>query len=447
MEYSMRTVALLLALSLAGVSQAQAQERMEVVVGLGAGVAIAELDVSVSGFGTVRQVSPIPPNPGTRTAIEQPVGLAGGRYLMWLNSNQASGADGKSLAIFDRRTRAVTYLGTIDARRLLADPLRPRVFFDGVSGEVVVLDAGPQGRRVLLPASVTTSVGEFAYAPGADVLAVAVATLTGPFPGTLTYELRLVNVGSATTLRTMPLPEAPTQLAISADARTAYVYLGGGSSLESIVAYDTVTGLETARSAPFPFSSYVPMMLDEHRGLLFLQHQSAGRLVALDPRTLGPVADLTVAPPGDLFGIVPGRGMTGAYIARRHGMACPDVTIDALDLTGHLRDSFAVKAVLPVSACPALYGPVFRAPTVVTDLSSTTAGHQVSLSWANPGDVSNFQLLVGTSPGITALALSTGITAGVVFDGVPSGVYFVRIVAHNEVGHGPASGEIRIVVP
>ena len=77
------------------------------------------------------------------------------------------------------------------------------------------------------------------------------------------------------------------------------------------------------------------------------------------------------------------------------------------------------------------------------------SGHTVTLSWTpGAGGVpAGYRLSASATPGGPPLVVApvSGTTAS--FGNVPTGTYYVRIVAVNAVGTGPASNEVTAVVP
>lgn len=449
---------------------ATAQERMEVfaVDPGGTSAVMAEVDVGFSHFGTVRQVTPVVPASSVNSRGRYPgpmVALAGGRHLIWLNPGLGD-FDGARFSVFDRRTRTISN-PTFDtyARRLLADPIRPRVFVQGYPGfgagvgQIVMYDAATQQTRGLFPASVAGVVPEvvnFDYAAQVDRLAV----LTYSFPDGA-QGVRMIDVATGDTSSAFPItvPITPTALRVSGDGRLVYLYLPGldcptpGAFQclgfpSPIIAFDTATGREVMRSAPLTYTTTI--VLDEYRGYLFVDQSSAHKVV-LDSRTLATLADLTLGVPADyIAGVVPGRGNTGAYVVRTTGIpaGCGRPVLDALDLFGQRRASVDLLAAMGRPACSSVgLSPVLRPPPSPTSLAAAVAGRVVTLSWQNPGDTTDFELEIGFAPGTTALTVPVGAAAGAAFADVPPGAYYVRVRARNEIGRSLPSSDVLVQVP
>jgi hypothetical protein len=97
----LRVALALIALSAVS-SSALAQERIELFTYVSGQYRVVEVDASVSGFGTVRHVTPIPASlapvwlPLDPTAPLPVFAVAGGQYLVWNNSHRLSrGAAGR----------------------------------------------------------------------------------------------------------------------------------------------------------------------------------------------------------------------------------------------------------------------------------------------------------------------------------------------------------------
>ncbi|MEZ5293611.1 MAG: matrixin family metalloprotease [Vicinamibacterales bacterium] len=82
-------------------------------------------------------------------------------------------------------------------------------------------------------------------------------------------------------------------------------------------------------------------------------------------------------------------------------------------------------------------------------LAAAGPGGAVRLAWQPPPGgpgVSRYALLVGVSPDRPTARIAVAQTS-IAAQGVPPGTYFVRAVAENGAGAGPASPEIMVVVP
>jgi predicted phage tail protein len=84
-------------------------------------------------------------------------------------------------------------------------------------------------------------------------------------------------------------------------------------------------------------------------------------------------------------------------------------------------------------------------------LGAAVSGNLVSLTWtaSTEGDPAlRYRIEAGLEPGATALVRdTTDAGTGVTFPGVPPGTYYVRVRGINTRGIGPASNDVRVVVP
>lgn len=446
---------------------ALAQERIEVfsVAADGRSAQMTEIDVGVTDFGMVHQRTTLPAPSQANTRGRAPlslVPLAGNRYLLWLNQGLGS-FDGSIYSIFDRRTRTVIHTDVQEsARKLLRDPIRPRLFIGpsgfgaDIFGPVRLFDATKGGVTAVGPymgGFGNPEVSMFDYAPAADRVAVVVRDPNGGADRVETIDVRSNAVRSSVPFKAGML----RNIRISADARTVYLgtYDENCTSLlclgtpAPIRAIDTATGQERARSVPLPL--FERMELDESRGFLFVP-QSGGVLVVLDATTLQTLGTLTTGTSAEAaVEVLPGRGSTSAYVVRwtsGGAVDCGRRLVTALDLFGRPRATVDVLAAVGVSSCTRLaMSSVMRAPEPPKGLRATVTGANVAISWTNPGDTTEFELQVGLSPGTTALTIPVGPASSIAFAGVPRGQYFLRVRGVNEIGRGLASSELVVTVP
>lgn len=91
------------------------------------------------------------------------------------------------------------------------------------------------------------------------------------------------------------------------------------------------------------------------------------------------------------------------------------------------------------------------APPGPPALTGAAHGSQVVLAWtaSSAGDAAlRYRIEAGAEPGVPMLAYDTASPAtGMTFANVPPGQYYVRVRGINARGVGPASNEVRIVVP
>lgn len=91
------------------------------------------------------------------------------------------------------------------------------------------------------------------------------------------------------------------------------------------------------------------------------------------------------------------------------------------------------------------------APGPPSDLSASSSGSNVSLTWSPPSTgapVTTYIIEAGSRPGAADLAsFATGSSvASYAAPGVPAGTYYVRVRASNAAGTGTASAEVSLVV-
>lgn len=78
------------------------------------------------------------------------------------------------------------------------------------------------------------------------------------------------------------------------------------------------------------------------------------------------------------------------------------------------------------------------------------AGREVRMSWTAPatgGAPTSYVVLASTSPGGTPVATLPVTGTGLAVGNVPPGTYFIRVVAVNTGGVGPASAELSVTIP
>lgn len=436
-------------------SAAQTQERMEVLAAREGSLVMADLDVAPTGFGTVRQATPVPFQTGPAYMPTLPVALSGGRYLAWVNVG-SSGSTSRTVSVFDRRTRqsflVSLFPGGTDV--LVPDPLRPRLFvLDRRASRVHVVDA-----RTLTVRVVAEHIEAFAYAADVDQLFGVRSPSSGPPLAVI------IDVDTASEIRSVPLEQEPEwqSFLVSRDGRRVWAYgravSGDPGQPSYVAAYNAATGEVLARSAPMAFTR--PLQFDERRGVLLAPWNHEGLVAVLDPETLSIPAVVRVdGPPADgagrftrSFQLMTGRGATGAYVIRQEQWSnprrCERLDLDLLDVTGQRRGSLHLQAALGLSAQACLaYGTLLRTPDVPPAFAATVRGRDVTLTWDDPGDSSGFEVQAGAAPGATFLTQRVGSTTMVVYASVPSGTYYVRVRAYNELGSGPHSHEVAVIVP
>jgi hypothetical protein len=100
---------------------------------------------------------------------------------------------------------------------------------------------------------------------------------------------------------------------------------------------------------------------------------------------------------------------------------------------------------------PRARGAAAMAPAAPINLSSSSSGSTVTLTWGAPssGDpVTTYVIEAGSGPGLANLANFTTNSTGTTFSasGVGAGTYYVRVRAQNAGGSGAASNESILVV-
>lgn len=440
--------------ALAATSPALGQEQLAMFVreGTSPDPRLLELDATVSGFGAIKALTPIPLIPSS-VGANAPVVISGSRYLVWLNW-QLSGSDARFLQMLDRRTGRTTLLGRTFVNRLLADPVRPRLFFEGgpvldeaPTHAVAMYDFEAQALRQYLPHTGSFTgpfVSGFTYASGTDrLLAWRSAPLLGP-----SYDVAVVDVQSGAVVRTVPIPFEPWVVAARQDGRRLYLVDGKVSVgvPAPIVAYDPETGAEVARTAPLLAAQ---LTVDESRGWLLATLPATPAIAVFDADTLTHLGTVNVGPAPWSLGVFPGRWMTGAYVFRSGvaGSQCTSV-IEALDQSGavnHRLDLSSLGGL--VTPCHASAIALLRSPFAPTGAAAAVKGQQVTVSWANPGNTSSFEVQVGFAPGATTLRVPVGASTRSISGVVPPGTYYVRVKAVNDIGTSPASQELRVAVP
>lgn len=450
--------ALAAVLSLLAAHAAAQPLRMEFLGAVNGQPAMTEIDATPPAIGALLQESTFSPAVFGPRAPDVPLLLAGGRYIAWINWGR-SGADARTFTLFDRRTRAAFGpLGSTDARFMVADPFRPRLFVNGTidpslpPGQITMFDAATGAIRSLFPPYTITGdgVADVAYAAAADELIVPTRVGLAPIAAA-----KVIDVATATVVRQLPWPAEAAlwdALEVSADARRVYVKLSARYDCTSgtcvpipapVVVLDGQTGAELARSAPFDVpggrliaGSGRTLVVDETAGRL-LVYTHTGRMMVLDATTLATVANVVVAEPDSLFWVFAGLGPVGAFtVSTAVDGSCQ---IDAWDA------SYLARLV-PTSPCPGGTPVLTRVPLAPGDLVAQVTGGRVDLSWTTPGDTSGFEVVVGFAPGAPLVALPAGVGSTASFGGVPAGVYYVSVRGVNENGPGFSSTEVRVEV-
>lgn len=90
------------------------------------------------------------------------------------------------------------------------------------------------------------------------------------------------------------------------------------------------------------------------------------------------------------------------------------------------------------------------APGMPTGFRASASNRTITLSWAAPqagGAATSYVLEAGLTAGVSQVARDVGPVATVTIPDAPPGTYYVHLRAQNAAGPGPATAELRIVVP
>jgi hypothetical protein len=471
----MRTLATLLGVFLVSAGLA-AQDRFVVLGDVGpwsptsdSPNALVEVDLAGTAIGVPQTlVTGLPPH-GFPT--HQLVAVAGGRYVAWIAAvgSDPFGSDCREyVAIADRRLRTVRVvpnlvLSCFIGHKLVADRRRPRLFLhswataSGLPGYIASIEQDLIVRPIVVSNRLGTAV---AYASDVDHLFV---TELGA-PGDPTMTVGIYRAATGEPVGGFPIPEALNmgQMEVTGDGRRLYLWTAWGALFpfkQEIRLYDVVSGRQLAASTPVSIGGITgrdKFVLDQGRNLILTSdYYESGipdaLLAAFDATTLallGRTSAVGYTRVGITFQPFGGRGDAAAYVLAGGGGRVPGdcrVWIDAFEATGALR----TRAYLPPFAngyCLAA-AVILSPPPAPSHLAATVTGRQVTLTWADPGDTSEFEIEAGLAPGRRDLALRLGLVTEFSVDNVPPGVYYVRVRAINEIGTSPVSNEMQVIVP
>ncbi len=439
MTVQLRVTTLAAVLLAASATSPLAQERIELFSTVNGAARILEVDATVSGFGAVRSVTPLTISNYFREGL---VALAGGRFVVWP-------ADG-GLAVLDRRTRRIVAVPMADGHAIsvVADRRQPRIFVRTVSTtsdlRVWVIDARDPTPRLLF--STRQLILGIAHAAATDELFV---NLVDSFP--LRHSTDVIDATTGALRRRLERSDWLQDLQVSDDGRWLWG-ITGPFGLGHIDVVDGRTGVRLVHG-PTVRSSYA---LDTSRGLVLAADGDDEFLVAYDALTLverwRSRLDLPLTMRGHSVEhrLLPGRWMTGAYALHaenRHDGVCQRLDIAVADPDGTRRAAVQLLPFAGATGSPCFAGAVLvRSPFAPGALVAGVAGATVTLTWANPGDTTDFEVEYGFASGQRAGAIRVGAATAVAIPNVPPGTYYVRVTAHNEVGPSPASNEVRVVV-
>ena len=413
-----------------------AQERVEFIRNFETETVFQEYSVGFTNFGERGRTTVLPQTAGGSNWVP----LSGSRYLVGISWSYSTGF---ALVAVDRRTRSiVATLPTTDrVAILIADPVRPRVFYsDG--HKVLGFDASNLSSWIISPDTAFSMV----YAPTVDRLYL----LTGPNPFIDPHTPRQVTVVNATS--GLVLNQFPTTglsgMVVDSGGRRLYMPVQGQTSFfTEIAAYDPETGLEVARTA-HPGE----LVLDEPRGLLF--GTVSGAVTILDAGTLATIQQVSIprlsGPGNPRLSVRPGRLMSAVHVVQGTVTSghCWRQAITTFNIDGRSRGTLDLSdpASPPSRAFPCGEIVLLEAPPSPSTPAASVVGSNVHLTWENAGNVSEFELQVGFAPGAPVLFHRVGLDTSIDVTNVPPGVYYLRVRAINEIGTSPPSPEIRLVV-
>lgn len=302
----------------------------------------------------------------------------------------------------------------------------PRVGTVTVAGVVVTVEQlpnGPPGAPSSFAVAVNGHVGRFTWTPSPFGSADSYRIEAGVSPGTTLVTIAAPALGSDFTMPGIP----PGRFYVRLRGANQYGVGPPSDDVELVVA-------PNGTSLPTPPRDFMTFLAN---GVLQAQWQPAavpgeavsgyvleaglatgGTIVAL-PLGLTTFATIGNVPPGAFFLRL--RAVNSA------GLGAP-----------------SQERLIVSPGVPAPPGPP-------SGLVADVVGSTVSLGW-NPGGAggapTRYRLEVGPYRGATALTFETPLATTIVgFTGVPPGRYYVRVRGVNAQGLGPASADVRVVVP
>jgi hypothetical protein len=399
---------------------------------------IIELPVTRDGVGPIHRQLTMP-------GLGRPVSSFDGRFLVWTVSTN----DKTDVVYFDRRTGGTGVLPDVGPiRELMAAPDAVRFYAQraGRVNELLVIE--PTGIRIVRIASADAySVTVWKVLPNGRLLGsyqifgpvyvfpfvVEIDPLTGSF-FTVSHDIRTVSF---------------VDMTYSRDGTRRYLLFWG-----ELLVIDSGTGEILARRGP---SSLTPafllrMEIDEIFGRVLVEEVSLSeggewdvyRVIALDPLSLTPVPMMRQLTRLPRLHADPSQGMVVALTSvKGNANNCASATLEAWLTADQPASSVTVDT---GGACA--YAALATPPSEPTEFTATVDGHRVTLSWSEVPAVIGYEVEGGSSTGLSDLArLSTPATPQLVVNDVPAGTYYVRVRARNDVGVGPASPEVVVVVP
>ncbi len=377
--------------------------------------------------------------------------VAGGRYVVDIVTIALFTT---RLRVYDTRSGLVTQ--ELDGTLLAADPAGPHLFV--LDGNVVTdhdLD-----RRTARPL-ITAEPWDLPAFPFSNVALAAYASASGELfvhrraAGGTGAELVVVRVRDGAIVRTLALadPTLPmTRWLASPDGRRLWALETFGPGRPYMLAL--VDGLTGARRLSRPIRS-AGLVRDELFGRLYVVDRTLEvydddltLLAALPLRGSCGQPNLAVSPHTGRTYVLESEGGGGSSTAPRVEIAYYLSVFDGA--SGRRRDSRTITAEVGpahTTACVAMAVTVLTAPGAARELSASVSGRDVSFSWTNIGDASNFVLDVGLAPGRTDLTFSVGATSPVTIPNAPPGTYYLRVRGTNAFGVSRPSSEVAVTVP
>jgi peptidyl-Asp metalloendopeptidase len=128
-------------------------------------------------------------------------------------------------------------------------------------------------------------------------------------------------------------------------------------------------------------------------------------------------------------------------------LSAPGIPVGSYHIRVHARNSGGVSG--PSNEFNAVIGGCTK-PSVPQNFTVTKNGNNLALSWSPPavgGPSFLYGLMAGSSPGATNLFLGAIGSITSIGGAVPNGNYFLRVIAANGCGIGPATSEVGISIP
>jgi hypothetical protein len=394
------------------------------------------------------RVLPLPPNTNC-----PPVATADGHYMAWLAQSQSA----HHPMVFDVVSGGVADLTPLSLSFNscpYSDPRAPRLLFPhGIFDRIWVVEslglARPLVASGLEDGSIALGAGGELFYPRAN-------------------DIGVMDVRSGALLRTIaPSSEAPSALAVSLDGQRLYVARSVASSPDlpsggvMVTLHDSLSGATVAQFSAPGFQTHVPQLaLDEAANrLLAVQtplRAGSGVLFSLDAGSLVQTGRWSTALRFGGVAVDANEGRTYALTVRTFPFGgpggCFESRLDALrttDLTsfGGLTVFGSPDNTTTTGFCAEIG--IATPPAAPAPIAATVSNRVVTLTWGAParGVASDYQLEVGAASGASDLLVMRTGNRNTFVSEAPPGVYFVRLRALNVLGAGPASEELRVVVP